>query len=224
MSFGSRGSASTPVSDTPHSPDEAGHVLRALVRRVVGPVRLPRWPTTIRVLVGAFVVAAICWYFGADVGHSILLGSVLTTVGLVGSTRRPVHDRGANDWQRDEVRNRDGARNDVDELSWSLRTHFGRVGAGALRRVLRLAELRLAMFGLDVRDPADRDAIEQLIGRRAYAPLAPHARRPPSLRSLLHCLDALDSLNASRPTASARKPRRRYSILASDLPRRARAR
>jgi hypothetical protein len=194
------------------------------VRRVVGPVRLPRWPTTIRVLVVGFVVAAICWYFGADVGHSILLGSVLTTVGLVGSTRRPVHDRGANDWQRDEVRNRDGARNDVDELSWSLRTHFGRVGAGALRRVLRLAELRLAMFGLDVRDPADRGAIEQLIGRRAYAPLAPHARRPPSLRSLLHCLDALDSLNASRPTASARKPRRRYSILASDLPRRARAR
>jgi hypothetical protein len=195
-----------------------------LVRHVVGPVRPPRWPTAIRALVVAFVVAAICWYFGADVWHSILLGSVLTTVGLVGSTRRSVVDRSDTDWRGDEVRNRDGARNDVDELSWSLQTHFGRVGSSALRRVLRLAELRLALFGLNVRDAADRGAIEQLIGRRAVATLAPNARRPPTLRSLLHCLDALDSLNVSRHAEPTSRRRRRYSILTSDLPRRARAR
>lgn len=217
-------SATTPVSDTPSSSgDEAGHVLSAFVRRVVGPV-LPRWPTVIRVLVVAFVVAAICWYFGADVGDSILLGSVLTTVGLVGSTRRSVLDRGDTNWRGGAVRNREGARKDVDELSWSLRTHYGRVGNSALRRVERLAGLRLATFGLDVRDPADRRAIEHLIGRRAYVVLAPNARRSPYLRSLLHCLDALDSLNASRPTEPGWGPRRWYSILTSDLQRRARAR
>jgi len=218
-------SATTPVSDNPPSSgDEAGHVLTAFVRRVVGPVRPPRWPTAIRVLIVAFVVAAICWYFGADVWHSISLGSVLTTVGLVGATRGSVLDRGDTDWRGGEVRSRDGARNDVAELSWSLRTNYGRVGNSALRRVQRLAGLRLATFGLDVRDPADRRRIEPLIGRRAYAVLAPNARRPPYLRSLLHCLDALDSLNASRPTEPTSEPRRWYSILTSDLPRRARAR
>jgi hypothetical protein len=79
------------------------------------------------------------------------------------------------------------------------------------------------MFGLDVRDPADRPRIERLIGRRAFAVLATNQRRPPYLRSLLHCLDALDSLNTSRPTELASKPRRRYLILANH-PRRTRAR
>jgi tryptophan 2,3-dioxygenase len=74
-----------------------------------------------------------------------------------------------------------------------------------------------------VRDPADRRAIEHLIGRSAYALLAPHARRP-TMRSLRHCLKVLDSLNVVRTTAPASAPRHWYSPLASDHPRRTRAR
>lgn len=214
-----------PESDArPSSVDEAGHGFMTFVRIVFGPVQPPRWPTTFRVLIVATVVAAICWYFGADLWHSILLGSVLTTVGLVCSTRRSVLNRDDFDWRGSEVRNRDGARNDVDVLSWSLGTHYGRIGDSALRRVQRLAELRLAGVGLDVRDPADRGTIEQLIGRSARVLLTPHGRRPPTLHSLLRCLDALDSINTSRPTAAAPLPRRRYLNLTFNRPRRARAR
>jgi hypothetical protein len=154
-------------------------------------------------VIGAFAVAAIFWFFGADLWHSILLGVVLTTMALVVSTRRSVFDHGDTNWRGSDVRNREGARNDVDQLSWSLRTRYGRVGDTALRRVQRLAGLRMARFGLDLREPLDRGAIERLIGHRTYVVLTRNSRRPPTMRSLLQCLDALDSLIASRSTTSS---------------------
>jgi hypothetical protein len=178
----------------------------------------------IRVLLAALVVAAICWYFGADVWHSILFGLVLTTVGLVGSIGKSVPVHGDTGWRGGESRNRDGARNDVAELSWTLRTTYGRVGNTAIWRVQRLAQQRLAMSRLDLRESADRPRIEELIGRRAYVILAPSARRPPRVRSLVHCLDVLDTLDPARPARAALERRRWTSIFTSNLTRRARAR
>ena len=204
----------------------ARRALGEMWHRAFGPLRPPTWLQVTRVLMVAIGVAAICWFFGADAWHSILLGSVVTTVGLVISSRGTLSERGDTEW-RDERRARAGARNDVAQLSWSLRPSFGRVSNTALWRVQQLARRRLALHQLDIREPAQRRQIEQLIGRRAYALLVSDGRRPPHLRSLLHSLDALDGLGAIDPTQRtplASRPRRWTSILTPDLPRRARAR
>jgi len=155
----------------------------------------------------AVLVAAFCWYFGVDVWHAVLLGSVLTTVGLISMVGTADGDLGNTDWRGGARPNRDGARGEVAELSWSLRTSYGRVNHKAVTRVRQLARHRLAQHQLDLNDPADRRGVELLIGRNAYAVLVLSERRP-FLRSFLHCLDALDSMDGMRPTAPPSRRRR----------------
>jgi hypothetical protein len=154
-----------------------------------------------RVAIVALLLAAICWFFGADVWHSILFGTVLTAVGVI-LLRGLGPDVGAVSW-RASGSNRHGSRRDVDQLSWSMRGSYGRVDGAAIWRVQRLAAHRLAVHQLDLQDPADRPRIEQLLGRRAYLLLARGERRPVSLRALLQCLDALDVLDALALTRPA---------------------
>lgn len=154
----------------------------------------PALRTTVRVTIVALLLAAICWYFGADVWYSILFGTVLTAVGVI-LLRGLGPDAGTVSW-RAAGNNQQGARRDVDQLSWSMRGSYGRVDGVAVWRVQRLAAQRLALLQLDLQDPADRPRIEPLIGRRAYLLLVRGVRRPVSLRALLQCLDALDALVA----------------------------
>jgi hypothetical protein len=169
---------------------------------LVGLFRRPALWATIRVLLAVLLVAAICWYFGVDVWHSILLGSALTTVGLIALVGSASPVLASTDWRSGGRPNRHGARSDVAELSWSLRGSYGRVDNRAVRRVQQLARQRLALYQLDLLNPEDRGEIEQLIGHRAYAVLVRGTRRrPPLLRSFVRCLDALDSLDNSRPTS-----------------------
>ncbi len=184
---------------------EVGHSL-------LGLVRAPQRRATIWALVVAVLVAVTCWYFGVDVWHSVLLGSVLTTLGLVSMVVTADGDLGNTDWRGGARPSRDGARGEVAELSWSLRTNYGRVNHKALSRVRQLARHRLAQHQLDLNDPADRPEVELLIGRSAYAVLVRNERRP-LLRSFLHCLDALDAMDHTRPTAPPSRRRRRASRL-----------
>jgi hypothetical protein len=186
-------------------------------------VHLPERRATIWALIVAVLVAAISWYFGVDVWHSILLGSVLTTVGLISMVGTADGDLGNTDWRGGASPNRDGARGDVAELSWSLRTNYGRVNHKAVLRVRQLARHRLALHQLDLNDPADRPGVELLIGRSAYAVLVRSERRP-LLRSFLHCLDALDAMDRARPTAASWRRRRRALVFVPHRLRRARER
>jgi hypothetical protein len=170
-------------------------------------------------LIVVVVVAAVCWYFGADVWHSVLLGGVLTTVGVISLVGIPARDPSVTEWRAAPSHNREGARGEVAELSWSLRTSYGgRVDIRAVSRARQIARRRLALHQLDLNDPADRPGVEALIGSSAYAVLVRRERRP-TLRSLLHCLDALDTLSPTMPTAPPSKPRRRAPIF---VPRRLR--
>jgi len=224
--------ASTPVPDTSQSPDGGGQppgdgVGRASteVRRgLFGLIRPPDRRTTIGVLIIALLLAAICWYFGADAWHSILIGTALTTVGLSGLVGTAGPDPGNTDWRGDGRRNRDGARSDIAELSGSLRGRYGRVSSRAAWRVQQLARQLLALHELDLLDPADRREIEWLIGRSAYAILVRGERRPPLLRSLLHCLDVLDTLDPARPAVLPSTSRHRTPIFTLHRLRRARER
>jgi hypothetical protein len=221
-----------PVPGTSQSPDgggqppddgagrmqtEAGHSLSGLVRP-------PGRRAATCVLIVALLVAAICWYFGADVWHSILLGGVLTTVGLIALVGAASPDLSDTGWRSGGRPSRHGARSEVADLSRSLRGSYGRVDRRAVWRVRQLARHRLALHQLDLHDPADRRRIEQLIGRRAYAVLARGERRPPLLRSLLHCLDVLDALDHTRPAAPPSRSRRRTPIFIPHRLRRARER
>lgn len=166
----------------------------------------PSRRSIVRVLAGAILAGALSWYFGADVWHSILLGSAVATIaviGLIGSAVQ-IHD---TNWRHSRRNNRGGSRNDVAELSWSLRGSWGRVSPQVMWRVTRIARQRLAAHHLDLSNPRDQPKIEQLIGRRSYALLVRPERRPPLLRSLLRCLDELDAL-AARAQATTPAVRR----------------
>ena len=187
--------------------DDAERTHGEVSRSLLGLVRLPERRATVLALIVAVLVASFCWYFGVDVWHSVLLGSVLTTVGLISMVGTADGDLGSTDWRGGASPNRDGARGEVAELSWSLRTNYGRVNHKALLRVRQLARHRLAQHQLDLNDPADRRGVELLIGRSAYAVLVLSDRRP-LLRSFLHCLDALDSMDGMRPAAPPSRRRR----------------
>jgi hypothetical protein len=182
-------------------------VLRAVDRRA-----------TIRTLIAALLIAAVCWYFRADVWHSILIGSALATLGVIGLIANDHPDFSKTGWRSDSRFNQRGARRDVAELSYSLRGSYGRVGSGAVLRAQRLARQRLALYQLDLLDPTDRPRIELMIGHHAYAVLVRGARRPPFLRSFIHCLDALDALDPTRPIAARSKSRRPSPNLPSTPP------
>jgi hypothetical protein len=146
----------------------------------------------------AVLVAAICWYFGANVWHSILLGSAITVAwmaSVAGTAYPEIRDLG---WRHGDRAINTGSRNDVANLSWSLRSGWAFVGRQAEWRLRDIARRRLALEGLDLNDPADGPAIQARIGRPVYRVLIrTSGKRRLRRRTLLNCLDALDGLNPS---------------------------
>jgi hypothetical protein len=145
------------------------------------------------VSVGGPIVAIVCWYFGADVWHAIAIAACVCAAGVAWAAwpeerATPWHDH--DEWQS-------GGRSDVVRLSWSLYRRRGRASAEALRRVQAIGRRRLALRQLDPLDPSHAPAIERLLGGEALAVLRSSERDsapPPTMRSLVHCLDALDAL------------------------------
>ncbi|MHA6623232.1 hypothetical protein [Pseudonocardia sp. DLS-67] len=141
---------------------------------------------------GAVLAGAICWFVGMDAWHAGTVGLVLGAAGLC---RAAVPDHRDVQWEGVARPADEGARWDVARLSWSLRPRRGRIPQAGLRPVHDLARYRLAQRGLDLDDPADRPAIERLLGEAAYATVALPATRPPRMRAVAGCLDALDRLD-----------------------------
>ncbi|HTU86256.1 MAG TPA: hypothetical protein VMF57_11830 [Solirubrobacteraceae bacterium] len=155
-------------------------------------VHLPDRRETIRVLGAAGLIAAICWYFGVDVWHAILLGTAITIAGLAtiaGTAYPEVRDLS---WRSRERTGNKGSRTDVASLSWSLRSGWGLVGRTAEWRLQEIARRRLALEGLDLNNPDHGPAIERRIGRPAYKVLTRSHKRRLRRRTLVRCLDALD--------------------------------
>ncbi|MHA6624805.1 hypothetical protein ACU61A_05255 [Pseudonocardia sichuanensis] len=142
---------------------------------------------------GAALAGVACWVVGMDAGHAATVGLALAAAGLCWIAL-PGHREVA--WPDAAATDEVGARWDVARLSWSLRPRRGRVPLAGMRPVQDLARRRLELHGLDLGDPRDRAAIERLVGEAVYATLALPATRPPHVRSVLRCLDALDRLDA----------------------------
>jgi len=163
-----------------------------------------------RIVCAAILIAALCWYFGADVWHAVLLGCAITVLGLAVGAATSAPEARDLSWLGGVRTRREGSRNDVASLSSSLHAGWGFVGLTAERRLQQLARRRLALEGLDLQNANHRVAIEGRIGTRAYRVLVLDRRRQLRLRTLMHCLQVLDALNPTYyPTPQARLRGRR---------------
>ena len=160
----------------------------------------------------AFLVSAVCWYFGVNVWHAILLGCALTAAVLAVMNGASTHEFREIGW-RHRRRNTGGSRSEVESLASSLRTGWEPVGLTAERRLRQIARHRLALEGLDLQSDDQRAAIESRIGTRAYRILRDSGKRP-RLGSLIRCLDALDALSPDH----YQPPRPRSRVIPNLIP------
>ena len=152
--------------------------------------------TTTRVIVlcvAGALIAFGCWFFGVDAWYAAGFALVFVALGIawacLGGAEVP-------DWSEDDADAPAGMRDDVVRLAWSLRTHKGQVREPAYKRMRQIARVRLAPHQLDIDDPGDQPAIEDMIGAWAYRALHTPGGRLPSLAAVENCLTALDDLVA----------------------------
>jgi hypothetical protein len=180
-------------------------------------LRLPTRRATIRTLSAGVSIAAICWYFGVDVWHAILLGCAMTVTALAAAAGTSAPDARDLSWHPGKRARNDGSRNDVASLSSSLHVGWGLVGLTAERRLHEIARRRLALDGLDLQNADHRLAIERRIGGRAYRILVRGQGRL-RLRTLMYCLDTLDAIDSNHyPTRQPRSRRRDLRSIPSSL-------
>lgn len=189
---------------------------------LIGMLRLPSRRETIRTLCAGVLIAAICWYFGVDVWHAVLLGCAITVTALAVFVGTAAPDARDLSWRTGKRARDDGSRNDVASLSSSLNAGWGLVGLTAEQRLHDIARRRLALDGLELQNADHRLAIEGRIGGRAYQTLARRPTRRMRLRTLRYSLDMLDAIDSNHyPTP---QPQSRGWDLQSILTSRGRAR
>jgi hypothetical protein len=151
------------------------------------------------VIVGAgCAIAVICWYFGVNVWHAVMLGCAIMVIAL--ALLVAISGRGAVDfsWRPGKRARRAGSRTEVANLASSL--HGGGwsfVGLTAEQQLQHIARRRVALEGLDLNNTEHRSAIESRIGVEGYGVLVRSGGRVPTLDALLDCLDALDAIDST---------------------------
>lgn len=156
------------------------------------------------VVVVAVVAAGIVWFFGVGVPLSLAVGGVFAAVGL---TWTAVRDGPSLAWPVPPVRSSPGARRDLSEIAWTLRSHGG-VPERALGRVRAVARHRLrTLHRLDLDDPDDRTAIESLLPPAVVAVLRSERRPELDLADFSSVLTAVEALAPDTDrTATERQP------------------
>lgn len=145
-------------------------------------------------LVRAGIVTAVCAVLGfggvLDPVHAVLLGCLV----LAGTSLwSEDSDLLGAEWPVRRFAARAGGRNAVSDLAWQVFDPDRRVQPRVVERVRNLAVARLALLGVDARDPAQRPEVERLLGRTVAEGIA-YGKRP-NARTLQIWLDAIDRLN-----------------------------
>lgn len=148
------------------------------------------------VAIEAAVAAMLLLAAGTDLAHTLMafLAAVAVTVFVVGQPE-PRSPR----WPRSEVSVKDGARDDVSTLSWTLLSKDDAVSPRAVRAVRATASTRLRLLGVDLDDPADAPAARRLLGDETYAFVGSSLDKP----TLPHLLRAIDRLTEIDPAGTA---------------------
>lgn len=149
----------------------------------------------------AVLVTGLAAGVGVDVADSVVLGLALSALLLVVDAARA---RSEPPPDREPTVRRDGARHELASLSWTMIGRDGRVGERVLRHVVALATTRLARSGLRLDDPADADAVRDLLGARACRTLSVRGGLLPSVADIEHVVSRLERLDpAGTPPAPA---------------------
>jgi hypothetical protein len=166
-------------------------------RTLTETLHMPSRRETLQTLGAGLLVAAICWYFGVDVWHAILLGCAITVTALACLAAGSAPDARDLSWRSGKRAGKAGSRNDVSSLSSSLHAGWGLVGLTAERRLHEIARRRLALEGLDLQNADQRLAIESRIGAPTYRILMGRKGGRLRLRTLTYCLDAIDAIDSN---------------------------
>jgi len=158
--------------------------------------RGPDGPTVSRrattaVVVCGVLAAAITWFFGVGIPQALAVGGVVAAVGL---TWTAIRDGVPLTWPVPPVRSAPGARRELSETAWALRSRGG-VPERALGRARAVARHRLrTVHRLDLDDPADRTAIAALLPPGVVAVLLRERRPGIDLAAFTEVLTAVESL------------------------------
>ena len=162
--------------------------------------------------VGAIALGVLFWLFGLDATSSAVIS---LAVAAIGATWMSFPDRRPSvQWPPGPAITLDGARRETAQLSWALSARPGLTGENVVSetvvaRIRFIAATRLLARQLDLRNPADRDAIVALIGRETYEVVSHERARPATLSAVLHSLDSLDKLDSRHKLDSQHKLQRR---------------
>ncbi|MFB9650710.1 hypothetical protein [Curtobacterium pusillum] len=156
------------------------------------------------IIVLALVAAAITWFFGVDVPQALAVGGVVAAVGLTWSA---IRDGPPLTWPVPPVRSSPGARRELSETAWGLRSRGG-VAQRTLERARAVARHRLqTLHRLDLDDPDDRAAIEALVPPGVLAVLRSERRTELDVATFGTVLTAVEALAPTTDrTATERHP------------------
>ena len=143
--------------------------------------------------------------FGAAAGLSWLAGLAFVTLALVGLAAvagvlvlTGLDVRPDPGFERARHDRRHGARGELQDFAWAMVARDGRVSERMMRRVREIASARLARHGLDLSDPADERAIEELVGSHVFRTLTRTGSPRPKMSEIRHAVDALDRIGTTR--------------------------
>ena len=108
-------------------------------RRLIEMLHLPSRREMIEIFGAGFLIAVLCWYFGVDAWHAILLGCAITVTALAVLVGSSAPDALELSWRPGKRASREGSRSDVANLSSSLRSGWGFVGLTAERQLQQIA-------------------------------------------------------------------------------------
>ncbi len=111
-------------------------------------------------------VGLVTWLAGMDAGHALGLAGAVAAVGCCVAM---LGDRGAVAWPPEPPTPREGLRRDVAQLGWAVQTRRGIAAPEAVRRLRSVAGQALALHGHDLDDPAQRPAVEAMLGADGMA-------------------------------------------------------
>ncbi|WP_028049490.1 hypothetical protein [Cellulomonas sp. URHD0024] len=143
--------------------------------------------------------------FAVAAGLALLTGLSYVTLALVGAaafagvlvlTRFDVRPDPPSTQARHDRRH--GARGELQELAWGMVARDGRVSERMMRRIRVIGAGRLARHGLDLSDPADGRAIEELVGSQVFRTLTRTTSPHPKMADIKRAVDALDRIGTTR--------------------------
>lgn len=155
--------------------------------------------TAARMLAAIVAAPGAAWAIGVNWIYCMLIASVCVA-GVAVLELPALGDE--TYWPPLDESQRGGGRREVSSLSWLLTSRRDGADRAAVLRLAEVARRRLALEGVDLNLPADRERAVAALGSRVHAMLTEGPGRSPTHSMVTECIDALESLD--RPTVPSR--------------------